>query len=48
MLIASSHIAKAVFKRRKDWVILSVTLHLESADAEELRATAERDLKDPQ
>jgi UDP-N-acetylmuramate dehydrogenase len=28
------------FKRRKDWVILSVTLQLESADAEELRATA--------
>jgi UDP-N-acetylmuramate dehydrogenase len=28
------------FKRRKDWVILSVTLRLESANAEELRATA--------
>jgi UDP-N-acetylmuramate dehydrogenase len=28
------------FKRRKDWVILSVTLRLESGNAEELRATA--------
>ncbi len=33
------------FKRRKDWVILSVTLHLESADAEELRTTANGILK---
>jgi UDP-N-acetylmuramate dehydrogenase len=33
------------FKRRKDWVILSVTLGLESADAEELRATANGILK---
>jgi UDP-N-acetylmuramate dehydrogenase len=33
------------FKRRKDWVILSVTLRLESADAEELRATASGILK---
>jgi UDP-N-acetylmuramate dehydrogenase len=33
------------FKRRKDWVILSVTLRLESADAEELRATANGILK---
>ena len=33
------------FKRRKDWVILSVTLQLESADAEELRATASGILK---
>jgi UDP-N-acetylmuramate dehydrogenase len=33
------------FKRRKDWVILSVTLRLESADAEELRAMADAILK---
>jgi UDP-N-acetylmuramate dehydrogenase len=33
------------FKRRKDWVILSVTLRLESANAEELRATANGILK---
>jgi len=33
------------FKRRKDWVILSVTLRLEAASAEELRATADRILK---
>jgi UDP-N-acetylmuramate dehydrogenase len=33
------------FKRRKDWVILSVTLQLESADAEELRASSEGILK---
>jgi UDP-N-acetylmuramate dehydrogenase len=33
------------FKRRKDWVILSVTLRLESANAEELRATADGILK---
>ena len=33
------------FKRRKDWVILSVTLRLESAEAEELRATANGILK---
>ena len=33
------------FKRRKDWVILSVALRLESANAEELRATANGILK---
>ena len=33
------------FKRRKDWVILSVTLRLESADAEELRVAANGILK---
>jgi UDP-N-acetylmuramate dehydrogenase len=33
------------FKRRKDWVILSVTLRLESADAEDLRAAANGILK---
>ena len=33
------------FKRRKDWVILSVTLRLESANAEELRAIANGILK---
>jgi UDP-N-acetylmuramate dehydrogenase len=33
------------FKRRKDWVILSVTLRLESADAGHLRAVADGILK---
>ena len=33
------------FKRRKDWVILSVTLQLEAADADELRAIASGILK---
>ena len=33
------------FKRSKDWVILSVTLRLESADAEELRVAADGILK---
>jgi UDP-N-acetylmuramate dehydrogenase len=33
------------FKHRKDWVILSVTLQLESADADELRTTASGILK---
>jgi len=33
------------FKRRKDWVILSVTLRLESADTDELRAIANGILK---
>jgi UDP-N-acetylmuramate dehydrogenase len=33
------------FKQRKDWVILSVTLRLESADAEELRIAANGILK---
>ena len=33
------------FKRRKDWVILSATLRLEFADAEELRSTASGILK---
>ncbi len=33
------------FKRRKDWVVLSVTLQLESADTEELRAAASGILK---
>jgi len=33
------------FKRRKDWVILSVTLRLESADSQELRAAASGILK---
>jgi UDP-N-acetylmuramate dehydrogenase len=33
------------FKRRKDWVILSVTLRLEAADSEELRGAADGILK---
>jgi UDP-N-acetylmuramate dehydrogenase len=33
------------FKRRKDWVILSVTLRLEAADSQELRAAASGILK---
>jgi UDP-N-acetylmuramate dehydrogenase len=33
------------FKSRKDWVILSVTLQMESADAEELRASSAEILK---
>jgi UDP-N-acetylmuramate dehydrogenase len=36
---------ESLFKRRKDWVILSVTLRLESADAEELRTAASGILK---
>ncbi len=36
---------ESVFKRRKDWIVLSATLQLESADADELRATAARILK---
>jgi len=31
---------ESVFKRRKDWIVLSATLQLEPADADELRATA--------
>ena len=36
---------ESVFKRRKDWIVLSTTLRLESADADQLRATADRILK---
>ena len=36
---------ESLFKRRKDWVVLSATLQLESADAEELRATSAGILK---
>jgi UDP-N-acetylmuramate dehydrogenase len=36
---------ESLFKRRKDWIILSATLQLESGDAEELRANAEGILK---
>lgn len=36
---------ESVFKRRKDWIVLSAILQLESADADELRATASRILK---
>jgi len=36
---------ESVFKRRKEWIILSATLQLESADAEDLRAAAEGILK---
>jgi UDP-N-acetylmuramate dehydrogenase len=31
---------ESIFKRRKDWIVLSATLQLESADAAALRATA--------
>jgi UDP-N-acetylmuramate dehydrogenase len=36
---------ESIFKRRKDWIVLSATLQLESADAAELRATASGILK---
>lgn len=36
---------ESIFKRRKDWIVLSVTLRLERADAAELKASAERILK---
>ena len=36
---------ESVFKRRKDWIVLSATLQLESADADGLRATAASILK---
>jgi UDP-N-acetylmuramate dehydrogenase len=34
------HYRESIFKRRKDWVVLSATLALEPADAGELRETA--------
>ena len=36
---------ESVFKRRKDWIVLSATLQLQSAAADELRATAAGILK---
>jgi UDP-N-acetylmuramate dehydrogenase len=36
---------ESVFKRRKDWIVLSTTLQLESADAAELRTAAAGILK---
>jgi len=36
---------ESVFKRRKDWIVLSATLQLEPADADELHATASGILK---
>jgi UDP-N-acetylmuramate dehydrogenase len=36
---------ESLFKRRKDWVVLSVTLRLESADTKTLRASANGILK---
>jgi UDP-N-acetylmuramate dehydrogenase len=36
---------ESVFKRRKNWIVLSATLQLESADAGQLRATASGILK---
>jgi UDP-N-acetylmuramate dehydrogenase len=36
---------ESIFKRHKDWIVLSVTLRLEPADAEELHATADGILK---
>ena len=39
------HYRESIFKRRKDWVILSVDLHMIEGAAEELRATADGILK---
>jgi UDP-N-acetylmuramate dehydrogenase len=39
------HYRDSVFKRRKDWIVLSATLRLDSADPAELRATADGILK---
>jgi UDP-N-acetylmuramate dehydrogenase len=36
---------ESIFKRRKDWIVLSATLQLESADADDLRAAAAGILK---
>jgi UDP-N-acetylmuramate dehydrogenase len=36
------HYRESIFKRRKEWIIVSCTLALEAADARELRATADR------
>ncbi len=36
---------ESIFKRRKDWIVLSATLQLESADADDLRASAAGILK---
>jgi UDP-N-acetylmuramate dehydrogenase len=36
---------ESIFKRRKDWIVLSATLQLESADADELRIAAAAILK---
>jgi len=36
---------ESVFKRRKDWIVLSATLRLDPADPQELRATADSILK---
>jgi UDP-N-acetylmuramate dehydrogenase len=36
---------ESVFKRQKDWIVLSATLALESADTDQLRATADGILK---
>jgi UDP-N-acetylmuramate dehydrogenase len=36
---------ESLFKRRKDWIVLSATLQLEPANADELRATASGILK---
>lgn len=35
------HYRESIFKRRKDWIVLSVTLGLDPADSAELRATAD-------
>ncbi|MEQ1885725.1 MAG: UDP-N-acetylmuramate dehydrogenase [Bryobacteraceae bacterium] len=36
---------ESIFKRRKDWIVLSVLLQLEAADAAELKASADAILK---
>ena len=39
---------ESIFKRRKDWIVLSATLQLESADADELRDYRRWYFEDPQ
>ena len=39
------HYRESIFKRRKDWIVLSAELRLEPADPSELRATADSILK---
>jgi UDP-N-acetylmuramate dehydrogenase len=35
------HYRESIFKRRKDWIVLSAILHLDAADPQELRAAAD-------
>jgi UDP-N-acetylmuramate dehydrogenase len=43
--VCEFHYRESIFKRRKDWIVLSVTLRLDPADPRELRATADGILK---